>query len=105
MRELTRVQTALGHELVSLGNRILELLVRYFPQAANLGNPYAGIWFINLCGADGAPALTTLSREICEPAERCEVQARSLIVRGREGLTSGTDEASTTKVEAEVRPP
>ena len=48
MRELTRMQTALGHELVSLGNRILELLVRYFPQAASLGNPYADIWFINL---------------------------------------------------------
>jgi len=48
LRELTRMHVALGQELVSLSNRILELLVRYFPQAANLGSPHSDRWLIKL---------------------------------------------------------
>lgn len=62
LRELGRAHQALTAELTSLGNRIQELLVRFFPNALGLGSAHADLWFIQLLERFPSPSAAKTCR-------------------------------------------
>jgi transposase len=72
LRELGRAHRVLTEELTSLGNRIEELLVRFFPQTVGLGSAHADLWFINLLERFPSPS----AARACRPEDLAPLRCR-----------------------------
>lgn len=80
LRELGRAHQALTAELMSLGNRIEELLVRFFPQALRLGSAHTDLWFIQLLERCPSPSAAKTCRVEDLASLKCRKKKDDLIV-------------------------
>ena len=63
LREWSRIADDLRHDRIRLGNRVRELLWRYYPQMLELADDVAAPWFLELWALVPTPAKAAKVRE------------------------------------------
>ncbi len=108
LREWSRIADDLRHDRIRLGNRVRELLWRYYPQMLELADDVAASWFLELWALVPTPAKaarvrdTTIARLLKQHRIR-RFTAAQVLERLRTpplAVAPGTVEAATAHVEA-----